>query len=315
MVQPHVVVFAGGRGAVRILRELRARGIQTTALVNGYDDGLSTGLIRDLLPEMLGPSDFRKISEALGSRPLDSGRLPLLDATTAVFSTFPQGDPHMLEVYARLRMLAPDPEADMSVGNVRFAYEFLRTGTFQGAVDAYADLCRVGFPLVAVSETPAVLTAWTTTGGLLRSEGAIVTSPWGIVDIGLGPDTPTPAARAVDAVLAATHIVYAPGTFASSIWPSIRVMRRVLQHTTTPHHVLISNAVPDAGMQGWTLGTYARVMRTEGVPLTAILHDSRSRIPETTDGRHAPVLVSRLLDEDLRHHDGPAVVDAILCLN
>jgi 2-phospho-L-lactate transferase/gluconeogenesis factor (CofD/UPF0052 family) len=54
-------VFCGGRGATSILQALlRTSGIQITALVNAYDDGLSTGRVRGFVPGMLGASDFRK---------------------------------------------------------------------------------------------------------------------------------------------------------------------------------------------------------------------------------------------------------------
>ncbi len=92
-------------------------------------------------------------------------------------------------------------------------------------------------------------------------------------------------------------------------------MRRALRNTCAKHHVLVSNAAPDAGMQGWSVGMYARVMRGEGVPMTMVLHDHRSRIAGTTDGLWIPMLVRDVLTEDLQHHDGPAVVDALPCLN
>jgi len=56
-----VSMFCGGRGSTTITRELlRWPNIQLNLLVNAYDDGLSTGELRDFIPGMLGPSDFRK---------------------------------------------------------------------------------------------------------------------------------------------------------------------------------------------------------------------------------------------------------------
>ena len=56
-----VSVFCGGRGGSSLIREfLRHPGIELNALINAYDDGLSTGELRDFIPGMLGPSDFRK---------------------------------------------------------------------------------------------------------------------------------------------------------------------------------------------------------------------------------------------------------------
>jgi len=57
----NIVLFSGGRGASSIAAAL-VRHSQTTLtmVVNGYDDGLSTGRVRAFVPGMLGPSDFRK---------------------------------------------------------------------------------------------------------------------------------------------------------------------------------------------------------------------------------------------------------------
>lgn len=56
-----VALFSGGRGASTIARELSRRpGVRLTLLINAYDDGLSTGALRGLVPGMLGASDFRK---------------------------------------------------------------------------------------------------------------------------------------------------------------------------------------------------------------------------------------------------------------
>lgn len=56
-----VAMFSGGRGAASIARGVLATaGVGLSLLVNGYDNGLSTGALRRFLPGMLGPSDFRK---------------------------------------------------------------------------------------------------------------------------------------------------------------------------------------------------------------------------------------------------------------
>ncbi len=56
-----VVMFSGGRGTDAITKALlRYPDIELTLLVNTYDDGLSTGLLRRFIPGMLGPSDVRK---------------------------------------------------------------------------------------------------------------------------------------------------------------------------------------------------------------------------------------------------------------
>ena len=59
--QIKLVLFCGGRGSATLIHELlRWTNIQLTLIVNAYDDGLSTGALRDCVSHMLGPSDFRK---------------------------------------------------------------------------------------------------------------------------------------------------------------------------------------------------------------------------------------------------------------
>ena len=57
----NVVIYCGGRGSAAIIQELlRHSDINLTLIVNAYDDGLSTGMLRNFVSQMLGPSDFRK---------------------------------------------------------------------------------------------------------------------------------------------------------------------------------------------------------------------------------------------------------------
>ena len=57
----HIVLFSGGRGTSNILRCLiNFENVDISLIINGYDDGASTGRIREFVGGMLGPSDFRK---------------------------------------------------------------------------------------------------------------------------------------------------------------------------------------------------------------------------------------------------------------
>ena len=62
-----ICVFGGGRGTNTIVKSLlKYSSIEATVVINAYDDGLSTGRLRDFIPGMLGPSDIRKnLSNAL----------------------------------------------------------------------------------------------------------------------------------------------------------------------------------------------------------------------------------------------------------
>ena len=61
----NILIFNGGRGATSIIKNLKKiNKIKITSVVNAYDDGKSTGQIRDFF-NMLGPSDIRKVQELM----------------------------------------------------------------------------------------------------------------------------------------------------------------------------------------------------------------------------------------------------------
>lgn len=56
-----ISLFCGGRGSASIIKYLCSKkNIELTLLINAYDDGKSTGVLRKEIPNLLGPSDFRK---------------------------------------------------------------------------------------------------------------------------------------------------------------------------------------------------------------------------------------------------------------
>ena len=74
-----VVLFSGGRGSevlsIKLITDPR---IDATIVVNGYDDGKSTGEVRRFLGDCLGPSDFRK-NAARMARQLGTASGALID--------------------------------------------------------------------------------------------------------------------------------------------------------------------------------------------------------------------------------------------
>tara|TARA_Y100000590_G_scaffold425561_1_gene533673 strand:- start:66 stop:2021 length:1956 start_codon:yes stop_codon:yes gene_type:complete len=60
-LKTRISLFSGGTGNDRFVNLIKnIPGVEIDIIVNGYDDGKSTGEIRKLIPGMLGPSDFRK---------------------------------------------------------------------------------------------------------------------------------------------------------------------------------------------------------------------------------------------------------------
>ncbi len=62
------MLFSGGRGSAALARQLvSSPAVSLTIVINGYDDGASTGEVRRFLGDSLGPSDFRKNASNLAA--------------------------------------------------------------------------------------------------------------------------------------------------------------------------------------------------------------------------------------------------------
>jgi 2-phospho-L-lactate transferase/gluconeogenesis factor (CofD/UPF0052 family) len=209
-----VVLFCGGRGSATIIRALlRHTEVELTLIVNAYDDGLSTGALRNFIPGMLGPSDFRKnFSYLLGNyssaqyalKSLMEYRLPAQEAAADIerLSHFcRRGEfailadplkPWFMELptgmLIRLRGLLGrffDQAAgsqtafdyrDCSLGNLVFAGAYLLRGRdFNAAAAEVGDLVGSRARLLNVSdEQHRVLMGLKQDGTVLASESEIV---------------------------------------------------------------------------------------------------------------------------------------------
>jgi 2-phospho-L-lactate transferase/gluconeogenesis factor (CofD/UPF0052 family) len=178
-----VVLFSGGRGSRALAQQLVGRErVDVTLVINGYDDGASTGEVRRFLGDSLGPSDFRKNASRVAAElktpasliALVDYRLPVGCDEAAARQALAalRSDPGEASgAAADLRRLAADspPAAiaaiadrldaflaetdrtgrpfdfsDCAVGNLVFAGSFLRAGRrFNDAVDDYAALLGV----------------------------------------------------------------------------------------------------------------------------------------------------------------------------
>ncbi|MEV0197101.1 2-phospho-L-lactate transferase CofD family protein [Nonomuraea sp. NPDC050691] len=205
-----VAMFSGGRGGASIARHLlRTPGVGLSLLINGYDNGMSTGALRRYLPGMLGPSDFRKnlLLHLDGSDPRDAALIAVLEYRFPAGSTprdldelidalTPPGRPHAHPGFAALprrartaivrdliafrRRLDADPSgfdlADCALGNLVFAGAYLRSGeNFNAAVRACAWMFRSPARLVNVTDGEnAYLAALKENGRILADEADLV---------------------------------------------------------------------------------------------------------------------------------------------
>ncbi len=171
MQKIEIAVFSGGRGT-RSIQEAFAGvdNVRVSYLINGYDSGLSTGEVRRVIDGMLGPSDFRKAltgisqsyqtSSARDLSKLFEFRLPVAleqaQAEFAQWSTVESATGYIARLVPTLPIekalavademtrftthVAQHPEAnfdcsDLAIGNAYFGGAYLRTGSFNSALD------------------------------------------------------------------------------------------------------------------------------------------------------------------------------------
>ena len=205
--QVRIVLFCGGRGSATIIRALlRHSDVDLTLLVNAYDDGLSTGALRNFIPGMLGPSDFRKnLSYLFGNysqaqyalkslmeyrlqgptdalaRYADSGDAAQLgEPLRGWFMQLPpQTGGRMRELLVRFFAHAEGRSfdyRDCSLGNLVFAGAYLeKSNDFNAAAATVSTLVGSRAKLMNVGEQQnRVLVGLKQDGSLLASEAAIV---------------------------------------------------------------------------------------------------------------------------------------------
>ncbi len=209
----NVALFCGGRGAGTIIEVLAKHPqIALTLIVNTYDDGLSTGMLRRFVPGMLGPSDVRKNC----SRLINKEQLAALSLHELIEFRFPvkitneqaekdlllisQGEQPQLEPirthFLNLSVLkALELKSfcslflqyrktqsfdlkyqDCSLGNILFTGCYLSENKdFNKAVKRFSELCGIHTKVLNVTDgSNRVLTGVKEDGSYIRNEAELV---------------------------------------------------------------------------------------------------------------------------------------------
>lgn len=197
----NIVAFCGGRGSESFIKAWNlSQNNNLSLVINAYDDGLSTGRIRDYIPQFLGPSDFRKnivhylyscsdefkleIAKILEKRIESKAELiKILDNLEKKVTT-----PYVGRVYASFiksinEFLAYEKEnvsdfdySDCAFGNLILAGFYLQNDfDFQRAIDQALNIMEINCQLLTASnENNISLIATTTENEFLGKESLIV---------------------------------------------------------------------------------------------------------------------------------------------
>jgi uncharacterized cofD-like protein len=196
---PRIVVIGGGTGLSVMLRGLKQKQVDITAIVTVADDGGSSGILRSEM-QMLPPGDIRNVLSALADEE------PIL--TKVLQYRFQNGGNGL---------------AGHSLGNLILAAMQEITGDFVTGVKELSKVLAVRGRVLPSSEQSIVLKAEMKDGSIVVGESKIPKAGGVIKRVFLDPQDAPPLGEALEAIREADAIVIGPGSLYTSILPNLLV--------------------------------------------------------------------------------------------
>jgi uncharacterized cofD-like protein len=198
--RPRIVVIGGGTGLSVMLRGLKEKPLDITAIVTVADDGGSSGILRSEL-QIPPPGDIRNVLISLADVE------PLLA--------------QMLQH----RFSAGSALAGHSLGNLILAAMKDITGDFVTGVKEMSRVFAVRGRVLPASDQQIVLKAEMDDGTIVVGESNIPKAGGRIKRVFIEPKNVSPLEEAVEAIHEADAILVGPGSLFTSILPNLLVPR------------------------------------------------------------------------------------------
>ena len=195
---PKVVVIGGGTGLSVMLRGLKEKRLDLTAIVTVADDGGSSGRLREEM-QIPPPGDVRNVIQALAD-----------------------AEP-MLTKMLKYRFAAGTGLAGHSLGNLILAAITDLSGDFVTGVGELSKVLAVRGNVLPAAAKATVLLAELVDGSVIRGESQIPTAKQRIQRVFLDPPDIEALPEAVTAIREADAIIVGPGSLYTSILPNLIV--------------------------------------------------------------------------------------------
>ncbi|MHA6482112.1 gluconeogenesis factor YvcK family protein [Paenibacillus sp. strain BS8-2] len=196
--RPKIVVIGGGTGLSVMLRGLKEKPLDITAIVTVADDGGSSGILRNEL-QIPPPGDIRNVLMALADvEPLLADML-------------------------KYRFKTGNGLAGHSLGNLMLAAMTDLSGDFVTGIRQLSQVLAVRGRVLPAANRAIVLKAELEDGSIVTGESQIPKAGKAIKRVFMEPADVEPLAEAVEALEQADAILIGPGSLYTSIMPNLIV--------------------------------------------------------------------------------------------
>lgn len=265
---PKVVVIGGGTGLSTLLRGLKKKTSNLTAIVTVADDGGSSGRLREDL-KMIAPGDLRNCLVALADK---------------------EG---LMEKLFKFRFGAAGELSGHSFGNLFLAaLTQILDNDIEEALDASSKILKVRGRVIPSTTETVVLSAEMEDASIVRGESCIPNSGKRIKNVFLEPAKPSAEGAALQAIDDADAIIMGPGSLYTSIMPNLLV-DKIAEHIRASNKakIYICNVMTQPGeTDGFSVADHVQAIEDHaGKDLINMVLVNESPLSEETLAQYAKV--------------------------